>query len=79
MQRVLHSILTARILLNLREAASRDRVRKGATSSGEDPVSAVDETQHADTPPALSSVVTGVDSWFIETAVAKKSTTIDMA
>ena len=58
MQRVLHSILTSRLLLNLREAACQDRVELASRphDTGESDNSQVWTT--------LSSVVIGADAWF---------------
>ena len=59
MQRALHSMFTARILLNLREAARRDRERTALTSLG------ADVTIGGARPrTVLSSVMIGVDTWF---------------
>lgn len=70
MQRDLHSIFTTRILLNLREAAMRDRVGRALTSHGtsEDTTQDVNTSYQFDVRgtawSALSSVVIGVDAWF---------------
>jgi hypothetical protein len=62
MQRVLHAIFTARILLNLREAArdNKDNAdRATRTSHPNQP-----ECRRNDT--ALSSVILGVETWFLD-------------
>ena len=60
MQRVMHSIVTARILLNLRQAVTVDRAKRAASEDG-----GVDDTNGSrSTPTALSSVIIGVDTWF---------------
>lgn len=53
MQRILHSILSARILLNLRQAAYRDRAR-APTSSATGTMPNFTE----------ASVAIGMDTWF---------------
>ena len=60
MQRVLHSIFTARILLNLREAATQDRIGTETSDISRD-------TERKRTDTALSSVIIGVDTWFRDT------------
>jgi hypothetical protein len=66
MQRDLHSIFTTRILLNLREAASRDRARRLQTRSETDAMltRANHQSRERETRTAFSSVVIGVDMWF---------------
>jgi len=73
MQRVLHSILTGRILLNLREAASRDREKVGLTKNASAATSFTDGETGAR--PTLSSIVIGVDSWFRDTGINAQSMT----
>ncbi|KAF8482231.1 hypothetical protein JB92DRAFT_3036746 [Gautieria morchelliformis] len=58
MQRVLHAILTARILLNLREAANKDHADLATRTGNSDQP----ERRRKDT--ALSSVILGVETWF---------------
>ncbi|KAF8532562.1 hypothetical protein JB92DRAFT_2841171 [Gautieria morchelliformis] len=58
MQLVLHAILTARILLNLREAANKDHADLATRTSDPDQR----EWRRKDT--ALSSVILGVETWF---------------
>ncbi|KAF8509156.1 hypothetical protein JB92DRAFT_2948664 [Gautieria morchelliformis] len=60
MQRVLHAIFAARILLNLREAANKDRADLATTTSEPDQA----EWRRTDT--ALSTVILGVETWFRE-------------
>jgi len=62
MQRDLHSILTGRILLNLREAACRDRAKTALNTSGTDATTTSMDVTHPWT--AFSSIVIGVDTWF---------------
>ncbi|KAF8590890.1 hypothetical protein K439DRAFT_1657008, partial [Ramaria rubella] len=62
MQRDLHSIFTARILINLREAAYRDRARRTLSTCTETALN-VDEHRQ-ETWSALTSVIIGVESWF---------------
>ena len=68
MQRSLHSIFTARILLNLRQAAGQDRARMLTISSTgtthESNQSRERGRTQALTRTALSSVIIGVDMWF---------------
>jgi hypothetical protein len=59
MQRVMHSILTARILLNLRQAITLDRGTRAGTLEDNETSFHVNST-------ALSSVVIGVNTWFRE-------------
>ena len=54
---MLQSILTKRIMLHLREAASRDRVKTTEWDTG--------FVSHS-SGSALSSVVIGVDTWFTD-------------
>lgn len=72
MQRVLHSICTARILLNLRKAANEDRawLSEIPTDSDSDSNTRSRENHRAVSGrqrTALSSVILGVDTWFRDT------------
>lgn len=58
----MHSIVAARILLNLRQAISLDRANRVATGGGAEG----NEASFHRTRTALSSVVIGVDTWFRE-------------
>ena len=69
MQRNLHSILTTRILLNLREAVRQDRARRALANSDMETTLNVSERYQRETPTALSSVVIGVDTWFRDSSV----------
>ena len=78
-QRVLHSILTARILLNLREAACRDRGVRTLTTSNtaeETSLEANGSCQRGSWT-ALSSVINGVDIWFEEPEATKSTRAVD--
>jgi len=61
MQRVLHSILTARILLHLRLAVVRDR-RDASTSDLPPVLSSMFDSRHGQ----LSTVIIGADTWFLD-------------
>ena len=63
MQRVMHSIFTARILLNLREAAKRDRSGMVTSNSSS-------HISRGRNDIALSSAIIGVDTWFRNTQSA---------
>jgi hypothetical protein len=78
MQRVVHSILTARVLLDLREAVSRDRARKETACNGTDSTLTLDETGQPSAPTALSSIIIRVDSWFQDTGTTTQGTEITM-
>jgi len=67
MQRVLHSTLTARILLNLREAALRDRTKKALTIDIIATSFSIDEMNPPEAQTALSTVIMGVDTWILDT------------
>jgi hypothetical protein len=65
MQRVLHSVLTKRMLLNLRGTASAGSALKAQTSNQISTRSDNTWIQHCNDT-ALSSVVIGVDTWFMD-------------
>lgn len=75
MQRELHSILTARILLNLREAAYRDCASREVTVNDTVTWSVIDE---ANTPTTFSSVIIGVDTWFRDTRARSRVVSADV-
>ncbi|KAF8590892.1 hypothetical protein K439DRAFT_1115807 [Ramaria rubella] len=77
MQRVLHSICTTRILLNLREAASQDHA-KGVANEESDSVLGGQWQSNGGASVALSSIVFGVDIWFAERDVFREGTAHDM-
>jgi len=73
MQRVLHSILTARILLNLREAAHRDMA---VTNNGTD--TDLDFRPRMTRSEGVSSAIMGADTWFLDNSNTMQNTNIEM-
>lgn len=72
MERVLYSICTARILLNLRKAANEDRAWLSEFSTDSDSNGTTRSRENHRTVSgrqrtALSSVILGVDTWFRDT------------
>jgi hypothetical protein len=74
MQRALHSILTVRILLDLREASSPDRAKNTLTRGDTNSAVSIPE---ASARTALSSVILGVETWFPDRETSTQTATID--
>jgi hypothetical protein len=79
MQRVLHSIMTARILLNIREAAARDLGKNAPIPNGTSTALSFIRPDQPETRQARSRDIIGMDTWSTDSETTTERAIIDMA